>query len=245
MLCVAKNNNEYVEVTPVKVVKDNCLLNAIKGINSYNTTNYPFELTADMFDENSTEIYNHKYYNNKNIIKVEIPNNIKKINAYAFASCSRLTSVAIGNGVTSIVDDAFNGCSSLTSITIPNSVKSIGTRAFNGCSSLTSITIPNSVTSMGGAVFFGCSSLTSITIPNSVKSIGYNVFRECYRLQIVDFRSATQVPTVQSDSFMSVPKTCKFIIPDSLYDSWITSTNWVSLYNKGYQFIKASEYTEA
>lgn len=176
MLCVAKNNNEYVEVTPVKVVQDNSLLNVIKGINSYGTSNYPFELTADMWDENSTEISQYKFYFNKNITKVEIPNNIKIINAYAFRTCSNLISITIGNGVKSIKDGAFYGCS---------------------------------------------------------------------RLQIVDFRGVTQVPTIQSNSFYNVPTTCKIIIPDSLYDSWIASTNWVSLYNNGYPFIKASEYTEA
>lgn len=246
-------------------VQDNRLLNVIKGINSYQMSNYPFELTADMFDENSTTIGDYQFYNNHNITKVEIPNNIKTIGNSAFNGCSRLasitipdsvksigkdvfsycsslTSITIPNSVTSIGNSAFSFCSSLTSITIPDSVTSIGSFAFGGCRSLTSINIPNSVTNIGDEAFYGCRSLTSINIPNSVTSIEYLAFNYCTSLKIVDFRGATRVPTVQSDSFSNVPTTCKFIIPDELYDSWITATNWASLYASGYQFIKASEY---
>lgn len=302
------------------------LLNVIKGMNSYNVDipEYHFELTADMFDEKSNMIPQNKFRYNKNITKVEIPNNITSIINGAFESCTNLTSITIPNSVTSIGNSAFSNCSSLTSIvvqesntkyhssanclietqnktlilgcstsiiptdgsvtklgnnafygcanltsiTIPNGVTSIGSMAFNSCSSLTSITIPNSVTIIGTYAFYICSRLTSITIPDGVTSISNYAFASCSSLtsitmpnnvsginsyafysdrslQIVDFRSAIKVPNVQSNSFSNVPKTCKFIIPDSLYNNWIKATNWVSLYNNGYQFIKASEYTEA
>lgn len=249
-------------------VKDNSLLNAIKGLNSYNTSNYPFELTADMFDENSTEIYQYKYAYNKNITKVEIPSTMTKTGSYIFYECRNLTSVIIGNGVTNIGYHAFDGCSSLTSITIPDSVTSIVSGAFNNCSSLTNITIPDSVTSIESRVFYGCMELininipdgvtslgeylfyrckiTNITMPISLKSLGNGVFYLCEYLNIVDFRNVLQIPTLaNTNAFQSVPTSCKFIIPDELYDSWITATNWSAMYTNGYQFIKASEYTEA
>ncbi len=74
----------------------------------------------------------------------------------------------IPNNVAKIEDYAFQYCSNLTSITIPNSVTSIGSYAFSDCSGLTSITIPNSVTSIGGGAFYGCSgNLTKFVCYNS------------------------------------------------------------------------------
>ena len=96
---------------------------------------------------------------------VTIPNNIKKVGAYAFIGQSEMTSIIVPDSVTSIGERAFYGCSGLTSITIPDGVTSIGERAFYGCSGLTSITIPDGVTSIGSSAFSGCSSLESITIP--------------------------------------------------------------------------------
>lgn len=156
-------------------IQDIRLLNTIKGMNSYHIDipEYHFELTADMWDENSAEIYQDKYAFNYNLTKVTIPNNIKSI---------------------------------------------------------------------GRAAFYDCRNMTSIIIPSDITTLVTYVLAFCYNLQIVDFRRVKQVPTVQTNSFLYVPYTCKFIIPDELYDEWKTATNWSALYAKGYQFIKASEY---
>lgn len=368
MLCVAKNNSEYVEVTPVEVVQptlqeksititengttevvadsgydglakvsveanvqDNHLLNAIKALNSYDKFDKPFELTADMFDENSIYINKYRYASNRNIISAEIPDNIVMIRDSAFFGCDNMEKIYFGTGlttienyafdycrvlkeiyiqsieqwlnisfsneranpiffaggttlfvngqalidlvvpksitairnyafrsykklnsilfennsqVTSIGSYAFNGCGSLTSVTIPDSVTIIRSNAFRDISSLTNLTIGNGVTTIEGYVFYGCSKIKTVKLSN-ITSIGTSAFYRCSALSSVDFRGVTQVPTIQSDSFNYVPTTCKFIIPDELYDSWIVATNWASLYAKGYQFIKASEYTEA
>ncbi len=103
---------------------------------------------------------------------------IKSIGAYAFYSCSGLTSIAIPNNVTSIGGNAFSGCSGLTSVTIPNSVTSIGYQTFYNCKGLTSVTISNSVTSIGDYAFSNCN-LTSVTIPNNVTNIGNYAFSDC------------------------------------------------------------------
>lgn len=156
-------------------IQDIRLLNTIKGMNSYHIDipEYHFELTEDMWDENSTEIYQDKYAFNYNLTKVTIPNNIKKI---------------------------------------------------------------------GRAAFYDCRNMTSIIIPSDITILVTYVLAYCRNLQIVDFRRVKQVPTVQTNSFLYVPNTCKFIIPDSLYDSWTVATNWADLYAKGYQFIKESNY---
>lgn len=147
--------------------------------------------------------------------KLSLPNNITKIEEFAFVDCYNLTEIVIPQSVTSIgalgscdmtsirvesgnqTYDSRNNCnaiiekSSNTIIAgckntfIPNGVTSIGSSAFSGSSGLTSINIPNSVTTIGNDAFYGCSGLTSVTIPSSVTSIGGYAFSSCTGLTSV------------------------------------------------------------
>jgi hypothetical protein len=54
-----------------------------------------------------------------------------------------------------------------------------------------------------------------------------NAFYGCTALEIVDFSKVTKVPYLSSTStFGSTNNTYKILVPNSLYDSWITATNW-------------------
>lgn len=60
-----------------------------------------------------------------------IPNTVRRLEAYAFYSCSNLTSVTIPETVTSIAKGTFLWCSNLESVTIPKSVVCIDDDAFD------------------------------------------------------------------------------------------------------------------
>ena len=247
-----------------KMVSDVTIAYKSTGVNKLAqiVDNTVTELTAADL-KGATAICGYAFYGRTDLVNIEIPNSVTSIGGNAFTNCTGLTNVEIPNSVTSIEGYAFEKCTSLKSITIPNSVTSIGKFAFryckmtsfiipnsvtsislgmfNDCRNLTSITIPNSVTSIEGYVFQYCTSLTSITIPNSVTSIGSCVFQYCSALKKVDFSQATAVPTLSNkNSFASVPTTCKIVVPDSLYDTWVAATNWSALTQT---FVKASEYT--
>ena len=109
---------------------------------------------------------------------------------------SKVEDVAIPNQVVKINDYAFKGCN-LTSITIPNSVKNIGEYAFSGCN-LTSITIPNSVKIIGEYAFSGCNKLvevinkSSLNITKGSDSYGYIAF---YAKQVISNESESKLST--------------------------------------------------
>lgn len=72
---------------------------------------------------------------------------------------------------------------------------------------------------------------------------GYNpwlsdgAFLGCTSLELVDLSKCTVVPSLrQTNTFTNVPTTCEFRIPAALYDEWITSTNWSTMYAQGYKF---------
>lgn len=62
---------------------------------------------------------------------IAIPSSVKRIDAYAFAECSKMTTCTItGNNLQIIEGEAFSGASALTSINVPSSVTEVGPYAF-------------------------------------------------------------------------------------------------------------------
>ncbi|MBR6967073.1 MAG: leucine-rich repeat protein [Ruminococcus sp.] len=55
---------------------------------------------------------------------------VKKIGAYAFEDCEKLSEVIFTEGLESVDSDAFYGCTSLLSVRLPESLKNIGDGAF-------------------------------------------------------------------------------------------------------------------
>jgi hypothetical protein len=76
--------------------------------------------------------------------------------------------------------------------------------------------------------FNSCSNLTSITIGKGVTYINSDAFRYCSKaLKYVFSAEMTAVPTLASTSaFTGINANCKIYVPDALYDTWITNTNW-------------------
>lgn len=78
-------------------------------------------------------------------------------------------------------------------------------------------------------MFYRCESLNYIKLPSTLTSIGSYVFAEITEITI-DLSDCTQVPTLSStNSFTSY---AIILVPESLYDEWISATNWSSLSSK-------------
>ena len=133
-----------------------------------------------------------------NLKSINIPNNVKKIAAYALRNDKALKTITIPASVVEIDYCAFQNCTGLSTITIPRRVEKIDEYAFSGCefntikfendcmitefpifydmNTLRVINIPRSVSSINNSNFRGDVGLSEIIIPSSVKKIGYNVF---------------------------------------------------------------------
>lgn len=144
--------------------------------------------------------------NNTQLQTVYLPNCVK-VNNWAFANCTNLTSVNLPNCTTfsgsfqfynntalsqiyvpllnSVPIGAFGNCSNLSSINLPEATY-IGSSAFNRCSSLSQINIPK-VSIISQDVFSGCNSLKSIYAPECFSFLGGVQFNMCTELETVDF----------------------------------------------------------
>ena len=148
---------------------------------------------------NVTVIGSHAFDGCSKVTTVNIPNNVKTIESYAFMDCG-ITSITIPSNVESISSGAFRGCSALVSATINSSkITEISYLMFSNCSKLSSVNIPSSVTTIEESAFDGCSSLTSLTIPNKVESIGKRALYNCSSLTEIVFERET-APTFGSSA---------------------------------------------
>ena len=233
----------------------------VKSIGNY-AFRYCYSLASIVIPDGVTSIGNYAFQKCYSLRSIVIPKGVTSIGKFAFEQSPALASITIPDSVTSIAENAFYGCKSLRSIVIPKGVTSIGSSAFHSsslasivipdsvtsissylfsyCTTLASVTIPDSVTSIESRAFQNCTSLVSIVIPKGVRSIGDYAFSYMNGMACYDFTQCTSVPTLGGTSvFTSIASDCKIVVPDGLYDTWISATNWSAHASK---IVKASEF---
>ncbi len=94
--------------------------------------------------------------------------------------------VSVSNQVKRIEAQAFAGNDHVRRITLGDSVETIGARAFSECDNLESVTVPDSVEVIENAAFSGCPSLSRVSIGSGLKSLGNGAFSGDYSLSSVD-----------------------------------------------------------
>ena len=186
------------------------------------------------------EISDHKFYFNRTIRKVKLPN-VKRIGNYVCLNCSRLEEINIPLTVesigrdfierTAIYNNEENWKDNLfykdkwclgykktdsTMINIPEGAIGISENAFAGATTIESVTIPSTIKAIPDSAFEGCSSLKSLTLSNSIKYIGRNAF---YRCDIESLVIPDSVEEIQAMAFqfnenlksISLPKNLKIL----------------------------------
>lgn len=124
---------------------------------------------------------------------------------------------------------------------IPNAVKvlvgtkvtNLGGRCFWGASYCKDIVLPNSLSGITagtstGEVFSGVPA-KRIAIPDSVTTFGYgNIFWNWSEGQVADFGN-TRLTIPTGGGFSTTSQTLKYLVPDSLYSTWIKTGNWANV----------------
>lgn len=171
---------------------------------------------------------------------ITIPQEIQKIGNNVFDNCWGLKAIVLPNGVPDVSQNAFNGCKILSRISLPNGIGDILSSAFYLCNSLMSIFLPDTCNDIISYAFYENTLLYKIAIPPAVAKINTYTFYKNESLQLIDFSRHQSVATLgASNALTSVPTSCKIVVPDALYDTWIAATNWSS---KASQIVKASEF---
>lgn len=221
------------------------LKTAIIPASVQNLYSYAFQYTWGglkyvVIDYGVTTISNYVFQYSMSLKHIIFPNT-STLGNYICQSCYSLETFKFpDNYSTSSSTTPFGSLYSLKNIILKNStMTTFGGSFLSYAYALENFEIPSSVTSIGYSSFNNCYSLKRIKIPSGVTTINSSLFTNCKSLEIIDFSTHTSVPTLSStSSFSTISKQAKIVVPDSLYSTWTTATNWLTFEN---QIYKASE----
>ncbi len=134
----------------------------------------------ESYENYKVTVIGHSVFSRKGITSVEIPDTVREIQDYAFASNRELKSVKLPSSLKIIGVNAFFSCTALESIELPESLEEIGVYAFCG-SGLKSVEIPKSttLTKLDRYVFYQCPDLKEVHMPSTITNIADDTFNEC------------------------------------------------------------------
>lgn len=130
------------------------------------------------FYDKITRIPDKAFYKSKINGKIDLPNSVTSIGAYAFANTA-CTDFSLPNSVTEIGEGAFESCNNFRTLNLPRDLKKIGNRAFKDCLLSGNLDIAYNVTEIGDYAFSGCTGLTKLSLTSSLQRIGAYAFSGC------------------------------------------------------------------
>lgn len=121
-----------------------------------------------------TNILEHAFYYNLDIVEVTIPSTMISLGHGAFDSCENLKKVNFNkNSKLEVIPGSTFSETGLEKITIPKTVKSIGVSAFDRCASLTEVIFEKNaiIKEIDSAAFSDSININNIVIPKTVMTI--------------------------------------------------------------------------
>ena len=183
--------------------------------------------------QNAQKIGSKAFYECSSLTSVNIPL-VASMGASAFQYCRALKLVSVPS-VSIVKESTFAGCISLVSAYLQEASE-VGYQAFALCGTLRNVSIPKARI-VSGSAFLSCSALTTITLP-AVNSISASAFASCRNLISLHLEGVSSVPTLGANAFSSTPiggysrsagRYGSVFVPASLYDAFLSATNWSSI----------------
>ncbi len=129
----------YAETTPQEKWKYKALSDGTVEIVKYSGSETEVTVPDTMDGKTVTRLGDVCFRQNKNLVRVTVPEGISSIGSYCFAHDENLEEITLPKSLTSISIYVFYQCGSLKEISVPESVAGIGERSFEECSSLKNI----------------------------------------------------------------------------------------------------------
>lgn len=161
--------------------------------------------------EGATSIKHYMWYQNNNIISVELPDSVESIEQRAFSSCANLERVTLPKNLQSIGNYCFHTSPKLSEIILPDTLTTLGNASLQG-TAITTITIPDSVGRGNGSTFADCKNLVSANM-GRITLTGQGCFSNCTNLKdvqlgdYVDFVSDATFKNCTSLETITLPAT--------------------------------------
>ena len=185
-----------------------------------------------------TRITEGAFQSCKNMKNITISNSITDIQAQICGECYSLEIFIMPKNITTLNNAICAKCYSLKKFIFKN-ISSIGSGLLDSCYKIEKNIIPSNITDIG-QLYRSCYSVKKVIMPEATTTISAYCFYYAHTLVIYDFRHLTQVPTLSNkNAFSSINNLAKIVVPDSLYNDWISETNW-SIYAD--YIVKESDY---
>lgn len=141
-------------------------------------------VTTVVWPENVVRIEDYAFSGCTQLNVPELPSTLISIGEYAFDGCTSLALTSLPDGVNKIEQYAFRGCTSLALTSLPDDITRIETYTFYGCTSLALTSLPSGLTFAGRYAFCNCTNLALTSLPNSLTSIDEGAFRGCSNITL-------------------------------------------------------------
>lgn len=205
-----------------------------RGLTSFGTTIQSLRIDINIFEENTFRGY---VFEGCVINNLELNGTLYEhdISRHGFTGAT-IHNISFGDNVTSIASNSFLYCDFTQDVLeLPTNISSIGNRAF--CDIYANkVLIPNSITNIGEEAFYNCI-VDYISVGAGITNIPYRAFYSPY-IKVLDFSSHTVVPECAKNSVFVI-NSANIIVPDNLYDIWISAYVWKDLANR---IIKKSDW---